>query len=467
MNDEPVKLRVKFTPLEWQAEVTKKSSKSRFFTLVVHRNGGKTWLAVKSCLERILKCPYPRAKAAYIAPEKNQAKKIVWDIFKELLSPWPSEFYRLKETELDPQVILFPDTEQERTIYIVGAKDPDAVRGQRFDTVVMDEVADMPRDFFELIIQPCLRKDIDYSPYSKDYRSSVLFIGTPRGKDNFYTYYLRGVEGKNYKKGWGSALYTVEDTGVYSKQEIEELKNVDNEGAFDQEYMCSFYPRTKGSFFGRQINLLKQQKRLVFTLPEDVILLSGWDIGYDGTVAWLMYYDNNVPVVYDVMELSGQDINDSVMRFRELYKGKKLGLCYLPHDASMRLPDNKDRTKEGIFKGYGLLTKVIKRTSSKASAIIGTASFINSVKLYADVEERFSDLINYKESIDKRTGIGTGTPIHNVYSHSADAFITLAMGASPTDTNRWIVFDGDKSNKSSVGTYDPNWMAPLLHEYNL
>lgn len=435
-------LTIKYKPLEWQAVVKRQASLYRFFTLVVHRNAGKTWNAVATSIEETLRCPYPHAVGAYIAPEKAQAKKVVWGIYKELLAKFPDKYCKFVESEVNPHIVFFEGTTKERKIYVLGAKDPDALRGMRLDHVVLDETADMPRGFFSLIIRPALRKSKDYLKYDPNYKSKVMFIGTPRGKDDFYEFYRKGRDGA---KGWGSALYTVNDTGVYTDEEIQEIQADDTDGAFEQEYMCSFYPRSKGAYFAKAITLLAKDKRFVAgEVDPRLPILSGWDIGYDHTCAWCLQFQEingiETPVIVDFIGITNEDLPTCIDAFKSRFKGKKVGVCYIPHDGAKRLPSDKNLTLQGIFKAAGLKTSLCQRVNKDAQ-IIGAIEFINKVSVLSSVEMDFAELLNYKERIDKRTGLGLGIPVHDEASHPADAFITLALNVKKMHGGLWTNFD--------------------------
>jgi phage FluMu gp28-like protein len=63
----------------------------------------------------------------------------------------------------------------------------------------------------------------------------IDYAGTPKGSNDFS--YIHSLARKN--KDWWSSLKTVEDTGLYTAQEIAEIKaNAVNEDLFYQEYYC-------------------------------------------------------------------------------------------------------------------------------------------------------------------------------------------------------------------------------------
>ena len=61
-------------------------------------------------------------------------------------------------------------------ISLLGAENPDSLRGLYLDGCIMDEVADMPASVFPEILRPAL----------SDRQGGSVVVGTPRGNNRFY-----------------------------------------------------------------------------------------------------------------------------------------------------------------------------------------------------------------------------------------------------------------------------------------
>jgi len=124
------------------------------------RRRGKTTTALLWLAERSLNKPH--TENWYVAPTYKQAKRIAWEAAKRLL-PKALLARRPNEAEL---TFYFKNGSRLR---LVGAEDPDSLRGQGLWSVVMDEYGTMRQDAWNLAIEPQLT----------DTNGHALFIGTP------------------------------------------------------------------------------------------------------------------------------------------------------------------------------------------------------------------------------------------------------------------------------------------------
>jgi hypothetical protein len=85
-------------------------------------------------------------------------------------------------------------------IRLYGADNPDALRGPYLDGVVLDEFADMKPEVWHEVVRPMLA----------DRRGSATFIGTPKGKNEFFRLY------ENAKKdpAWFHMMLKASDSGI-------------------------------------------------------------------------------------------------------------------------------------------------------------------------------------------------------------------------------------------------------------
>ena len=212
-----------FVPRKWQQEVF--LMLARFSVLVLPRRSGKTVLAVLKLIDSALKCPRERGRYAYIAPLLKQAKDVAWSYLKGYAVKVPGT--KVNESE------LWVEFSNGARIRIYGADNPDSMRGLYFDGVVLDEVAQMPRELWAEILLPTLADRMGWA----------LFIGTPAGIDLFSEMYFGAVTGT--KPGWCHVLKTVYEIGVFSDREIadiraEMLASSGSDSKFQREFMCSF-----------------------------------------------------------------------------------------------------------------------------------------------------------------------------------------------------------------------------------
>lgn len=115
-------------------------------------------------------------------------------------------------------------------IQLFGADYYDSIRGRHFSGIVIDEVAQMKREVWTMVIQPALANK----------RGWALFIGTPNGINLFSELY--GASQSDPE--WYHKILTAYDTDVYTPEEIVKMRKPApigmGERAFRQEMLCDF-----------------------------------------------------------------------------------------------------------------------------------------------------------------------------------------------------------------------------------
>lgn len=205
-----------YHPRAWQQSVHE--DLKRFSVLVVHRRAGKTVLALRTLIDAAVRCTKPMPRFGYIGPFRKQAKEVAWEYLKAFTAPIPGVVSN--ESELS---VTLPSGAK---VSIDGADNIEAKRGNYFDGVVLDEVADMRPQTWGSVIRPALM----------DRNGWALFIGTPKGTNLFSEIYYKAVA----NPAWCTRLLTCYDTGVLSEAEIAEARAEMSESQFRQELLCDF-----------------------------------------------------------------------------------------------------------------------------------------------------------------------------------------------------------------------------------
>ena len=155
--------------------------KTRYGVIVAHRRAGKTVACILDLIMRAQKSNLDNAKYSYIAPQYNQAKDIAWEYVKQYTIP----MLNLEAKENMPKGLI-NESELKVTlpngasIRLYGADNPSRLRGLYHDGVILDEYADMDARIWE-VVRPSL----------SDRNGWCVWIGTPRGQNDFYTIYQR------------------------------------------------------------------------------------------------------------------------------------------------------------------------------------------------------------------------------------------------------------------------------------
>lgn len=220
MTDRKVKIRVGYKARPWQAKVHRQLR--RFSVLVVHRRGGKTVMSISELTDKAVQCAKKNGRYGYISPILKQSKRVAWTYLKDQARNVPGT--KINEAE------LYVEFSNGARITLYGADNPDSIRGEYFDGVVLDEYADMKEIVWKDVVRPMLA----------DRRGWAIFIGTPKGHDNFFEMYRLAVRRMEAGKNWYATLLPHWETGVLDPQELEEAREEMGDKSFEREMCCDF-----------------------------------------------------------------------------------------------------------------------------------------------------------------------------------------------------------------------------------
>lgn len=234
------------------------SSSKRYNIIVAHRRAGKTVAAVRHLERSALTCPLPLPRFAYIAPTYKQAKDIAWMYVLQTYHQL-RDYASTNESELR---IDFPNGGRVR---LYGADNPDSLRGLYLDGVVIDESAlANPRLYTEILI-----------PALTDRGGYVVFIGTPKGQNYFHNL-LREAQKDSNKWYW--AIHKASETGILSKEQLDDARANMSLSEYNQEFECSFDEGATNQFIDGSTVIAAQQRKSIPTGP----VLIGADISRFG-----------------------------------------------------------------------------------------------------------------------------------------------------------------------------------------
>jgi phage terminase large subunit len=115
--------------------------RQRWSCMITHRRAGKTVATLRDMIAMANR--KPGGRFAYIAPLRNQAKTVAWDYLKDFARPILSK--PPNEAELYVEISTLGTNSAPARITLFGADNQDALRGQFFDGVVLDEYGDITR----------------------------------------------------------------------------------------------------------------------------------------------------------------------------------------------------------------------------------------------------------------------------------------------------------------------------------
>ncbi len=223
-----------WTPEKHQLPVLQ--TKARFKVLVWHRKAHKTTLAINELFRwaNAIKGTY-----WYVAPFLGQAKKIVWQDPEMGAKYCPQDIWDKKNSS--EMYITFPNGS---VVYIMGADNPDSLRGPNPKGVVLDEYDDMKQEVWSSIIQPIMTANPN---------AWTWFVGTPKGKRDLFrkfSYAEQEMRDKGRDSEWYCSLLKASESGIISKAGLDMVKNDPGtpEDFYKQEYEVEFLDGA-GTFF--------------------------------------------------------------------------------------------------------------------------------------------------------------------------------------------------------------------------
>jgi len=411
-----------YRPRPLQAVVHR--SLKRFNVLVFHRRFGKTHLALNEIIDQALRNDKYNPQYAYIAPTYGQAKRVAWDVAKQYTKDIPGVSYNESDLRLE---IDRPAKKDKIKILLLGAENPDALRGLYLDGVVFDEFASMDPTVWTTVVRAALSDRLGWA----------IFISTPKGRNHFWDVFYFATKGDPERgvpvpDDWFAKVYKASETNIIPKSELDAARALMSEEEYEQEFECSFSAALVGAYYGKEMERAEKEGR-VGNVPYDEALLvdTFWDLGIDDTTAiWFgqRLRDHEYRWI-DYIEESGQGLEYYI---KEIQKRPYVyGTHYLPHDAAAReLGTGKTREEVLRAKGLGRKTQVVRRTSIadgiQAVRMILAKSWFDAVKCAKGVES----LKSYERKWDAKNKIYQQTPLHNWASHGADAFRTGATAGT-------------------------------------
>jgi phage terminase large subunit len=385
---------IPYSPREWAKQLH--DLDKRWKVIVSHRRSGKTVSTLNHLIREAIK--EKESKYAYVAPTYKQAKNIAWDYLKFYSRPIPN--IKINESELR---IDYPNGSR---ITLFGADNPDSLRGLALWGVVFDEYSQQPSNIFTEIIRPSLA----------DHKGFAIWIGTPKGKNEFYRLYEAGRNDDN----WLSMLLTADDTGLIPNEELEDARKVMTDDEFQQEWYCSFEAAIKGAYYAKEIAQARADGRIRL-IPYDTALKvhTVWDLGVrDATSIGFFQNINRELRLIDYYENNNQGLS----HYAKIIKDKSYvyGKHFAPHDIEVK-ELGTGKTRREMAKELGVEFEVIPNIpiidGINAGRLLFSRFWIN------EQCTQFIDAISqYRKEWDDNRGDWKPQPLHDWTSHAADMY---------------------------------------------
>lgn len=416
-------IEIQYAPREQQQQIHDLMDSKRFAVVVAHRRMGKTVSAINHLIRDAVLNHNEAPRYAYIAPTYSQAKRIAWDYLVKYVEP-----LRAVANIAELRVDFWG-----RRIQLYGSDNPESLRGQYFDGVILDEIGDQNPKIWTDIIRPALA----------DRKGWCLFIGTPKGHNHFKELRERAIK----DEGWGLLEFKASETNVVDAQELHAARIEMGLDKYRQEFECSFDAAVEGSYYGQILNKLEDDNHIQ-GIPRDDICrtVTAWDLGMgDSTSIWVAQIAGSEIRLIDYYENHGVGLDNYVkfLRDNDYHKAEHI----LPHDVQVReLGTGKSRLE--VLQDAGLEIRVAPRMSVDDGIQAVRRLLPRCWFNVPNVQIGLNCLRNYRRAYDEKRKIFFERPLHDWSSHGSDAFRYLAIGLDETASTwgesinkpaRWVV----------------------------
>lgn len=304
-------------------------AKTRFKIVRCGRKFGKTTYAEKKALDWMSP---PNSVVWYISPTIKQGKIIAWMELKRMI---PQEALGKKPNDTDLVITLKNGSQ----LYLMGAEDPDSLRGPAPNGVIFEEAAFIRREAWHEVVRPNLAPK----------KAPALFIGTPKGYNWFYDLEQAAKENPDE---WSTFHYSIYDNPHIDKDEIQACrKSCDSDAVWNQEYMALYE-----SSVGRVFAALDQSKHTA-SLPVpvgNVYRSVDWGMRDNTAVLWGYLKDKKLYVYREYLENNLSAPQQAEMIKRMTTPHEKVVSTAISHDAAKQDPAMKGLTVIWHFQNAGI-----------------------------------------------------------------------------------------------------------------
>jgi len=410
-----------YKPRPQQRQIHTAVAENRFVVVVAHRRMGKTVAAINQLIHSALQCERPNPRFGYIASTYGQAKRVAWDMLCDFTRPL-NPTVNISELRVD----FFG-----RRIQLYGSDNAETLRGQYFDGIVIDEIADQNPKIWNEIIRPALA-----DRHTPEAPTWALFLGTPKGANHFKDFRDRAEK----EPGWRLLEFKASETGLLRQEELDAARLEMGQS----KYLQDFDAPIEGAYWASIIKDLPANRFQEF--PEDHLCktYTAWDLGVgDSTAIWVCQVAGQEKRLVNYYENHGVGLDNYVRWIKE--NGYAQAEHILPHDVEVRELGTGKSRKEAL-QDLGLNIQVCPRISvdDGIQAVRRTLPFC---WFHPRTKQGLDALKNYRREYDEKRNVFYDKPLHDWSSHGADAFRYLAVGLNTTSDwgkpiavpTKWIV----------------------------
>jgi phage terminase large subunit len=339
------------------------------------------------------------------------------------------------------------------TFTLLGASEPDALRGANAKLYIFSEFVDINSEAFD-VIRPIIAVN----------GGQVIIQSTPK---------IDGISGGTFKIMFDRATKIMQAGGkqfasritadqYLSPEMLEDLRQETiakngNDFKWRQEYMCDWGQASSTSYYGNILEIMGTDGS-IGRYPHDIAhpVYTAWDLGMSDSTAvtFFQYYGKKVRII-DYFETHNIGLEPIVKSI--LSKPYNMAWHFLPHDGTVRDSDAEQRLHKA--QSYGLVNSSTLRREPREDGIQRVIGGIQESKnghqviivgglSSATINEATTDdmrrkLMLYKRKFNPLTGDYEG-PEHRTESHAADSLRYV-----------WVALEQEFDPKTGEFYYSP------------
>lgn len=385
----------------------------------------------------------------YCLPTFRQARLVIWD-----------SITNSGERFLDyiPKELIEKINSQEMKITLVNGSIIQLIGSDTYDTslvgtnprmIVFSEYALADSRAYTLAARPILNAN----------EGTAIIVSTPRGKNSLWELYNIAQNSKE----WFCQKLTLDDTQHVSKTDIErEIASGEiSRDLVEQEYYCSFTVGHEGSYYAKYIDKMRLNGQIgIVPWEASFKVHTAWDLGVRDSTSIIFFQTIGQTVrIIDCYEKNKEGLEHYVKVLES--KPYSYGKHIFPHDIRVM------ELGSGITRIEKLRQLGIKVTIAEDHEVMDGIESVRSAFSKTWIDEKLGAplikaLENYRQEYDSKRNIYKMTPLHDQYSHFADAMRYLAVSL-PKTRDGMSAEDLDKLYRETVyGTEDK--LPPIFQD---
>jgi hypothetical protein len=351
-------------------------------------------------------CVMPKQRALYVAPTYRQAKTIIWSELKDQLIDrrWVK---KINESELTITLI------NQSTISIRSTDNYDALRGGKYNFIVMDECADMAPEAWYQVLRPTLSDTLGHA----------MFITSPKGRNWVYDLWTNA----QISEDWNAYQFTTLSGGNVPDSEIQAAIRDLDDRTFRQEYEAQFVDYSGVIFYAYLDELhLKKYDHNLFV--DRTPLFIGCDFNNSPITAAISVKQADNLHVIDEISIHGSNTDELVTEIKTRY-GNNRQITVFPDATGRRTNTNSMGVSDHLILQRAGFNVVTGKTNPPVNeTLVSVNSMFKQNRLVIDPKCK-----NLRNSILKYVyKEGTRIPLKdNVHDHMADCLRYLVNGMFP------------------------------------